>query len=101
MAFRESVYGIVKGIPAGKVMSYSGVAGRSGSPGACRAVGTIMARNPVPGCGPGKVPCHRVVKADGSLGGYSGEGRTEGKKALLEKEGVRFSGKRVEKTCFV
>lgn len=101
MNLRESVYGIVKGIPAGKVMSYSGVAERAGSPGACRAVGTLMARNPVPGVREGRVPCHRVVGADGSLGGYSGKGGPQGKRALLEREGVRFSGKKVEKACFI
>jgi methylated-DNA-[protein]-cysteine S-methyltransferase len=84
MSFRERVYGIVAGIPAGRVMSYSGVAGKAGSPGAARAVGTLMARNPFPGSGPGKVPCHRVVKADGSLGGFSGKDGPEGKKAMLE-----------------
>ena len=91
MPFSDSVYGIVKGIPAGKVMSYSQVAERAGSPGAARAVGMLMAENGLPGSGPGRIPCHRVVKADGSVGGYSAEGGPVRKRLMLEREGVRFS----------
>jgi methylated-DNA-[protein]-cysteine S-methyltransferase len=101
MGFRERVYGVVSGIPSGKVMSYSQVAREAGSPGASRAVGTVMARNPFPGAGPGKVPCHRVVKSDRSLGGFSGREGVEGKRFLLEREGVRFSGGLIDKEYFV
>ena len=90
MGFQERVYRIVQGIPPGRVMSYSQVAKKAGSPRATRAVGTIMKKNPHPGAGPGNVPCHRVVRANGSLGGYSGPGGAAGKKNLLRKEGVVF-----------
>ena len=90
MSFSERVYRVVAGIPRGRVMSYSRVAALAGSPGAARATGVLMSRNPRPGTGPGKIPCHRVVRADGSLGGFSGHGGPAAKKVLLEKEGVDF-----------
>jgi O-6-methylguanine DNA methyltransferase len=81
--FTERVYKIVRGIPKGKTLSYGQVAKLAGSPGAARAVGNIMKKN----CDKG-VPCHRVIRADGGLGGYSG---LNGKKAqLLKKEGAKF-----------
>jgi O-6-methylguanine DNA methyltransferase len=101
MSFSESVYRVVGGIPRGRVMSYSRVASLAGSPGAARAVGTLMARNPRPGTGPGEIPCHRVVKSDGSLGGFSGPGGRGAKKGLLEREGVGFSRERVRMECFL
>ena len=100
MKFQEMVYRVVAGIPAGRVMSYSGVAAASGRPGAARAVGSLMARNPRPGAGPGMVPCHRVVRSDGSPGGYSGPGGLKAKKRLLEKEGILFRKERIERKCF-
>lgn len=69
-------------IPRGNVATYSGLAANLGSPHAARAVGTVLANNPFPII----IPCHRVVRADGSLGGFGGG--TEMKKELLEKEGV-------------
>ncbi len=101
MGFKEKVYQVVAGIPAGRVMSYSGVAEKAGSPGASRAVGTLMKRNPFPGSGPGKVPCHRVVRSDGSVGGFSGRGGPEGKRAMLEEEGVGFSKGTIRREFFV
>jgi methylated-DNA-[protein]-cysteine S-methyltransferase len=70
-------------IPHGKTMSYAEVAARAGSPGGARAVGQAMAKNPFPII----VPCHRVLKSDGSLGGFSGG--LHFKRALLELEGAR------------
>jgi O6-methylguanine-DNA--protein-cysteine methyltransferase len=105
MSFSERACRVVAGIPRGRVMSYSGVAALAGSPGAARAVGTLMSKNfpsrprrigecrasnTRPGAGRGKVPCHRVVRSDGSLGGFSGPGGIEAKRAMLEREGVGF-----------
>jgi O-6-methylguanine DNA methyltransferase len=76
-------------IPYGEVRPYSWVAREIGRPGAVRAVGTAMARNPVPVF----IPCHRVVRADGHLGAY-GMGGPESKRAILQAEGLNV--KRVE-----
>jgi methylated-DNA-[protein]-cysteine S-methyltransferase len=82
-------------IPQGKVDTYSGLAAKIGSPGAARAVGTALANNPFPLV----IPCHRVVRADGSLGGFGGGSRM--KKELLGKEGVVSDNKgRVLAKCF-
>lgn len=66
--FRHSVLTHLRQIPYGRTESYARVAAAAGNPGAARAVGTACARNPVPIV----VPCHRVVRADGSPGGYAG-----------------------------
>ena len=68
----------------GEVVTYGGLARRLGSPGASRAVGAAMARNPVPLV----VPCHRVLPGDGRPGNYSGEGGWETKVRLLRLEGA-------------
>lgn len=101
MSFSERVYRVVAGIPRGRVMSYSRVAALAGRPGAARAVGTLMARNPRPGTGPGRVPCHRVVRSGGSPGGFSGPGGPTAKKGLLEGEGAGFRKSRVRGECFL
>lgn len=67
----------------GRTTSYAGLATLAGSPRAIRAVGTACATNPIPVV----VPCHRVVRSDGSMGRY--RGGEEAKHALLELEGVR------------
>lgn len=77
--FREKVIAIVKKIPKGKTMTYKQVAGKAGHPGAARAVGAIMRVNKDK-----TVPCHRVIRSDGTLGGYNGI-RGE-KERLLRKE---------------
>ncbi len=74
-------------IPQGKVDTYSGLAAKIGSPGAARAVGTVLANNPFPIA----IPCHRVVRSDGSLGGFGGGILM--KKELLNKEGVMLDKK--------
>ncbi|MEK7531153.1 MAG: MGMT family protein [Patescibacteria group bacterium] len=81
--FREKVIAIVKKIPKGKTMSYKEVAARAGHPGAARAVGAIMRVNKDK-----SMPCHRVIRSDGSLGGYNGLQGTKSKRALLIKEGA-------------
>jgi O-6-methylguanine DNA methyltransferase len=89
-SFRERVQKIVKSIPKGSVLSYGEVALRAGAAGAARAVGTIMSKNTNK-----TIPCHRVVKSDGSIGGYNGlrtsTTGTLAKIKLLKKEGVKFS----------
>jgi AraC family transcriptional regulator of adaptative response/methylated-DNA-[protein]-cysteine methyltransferase len=67
-AFRRRVWEALRRIPAGETRSYGEVAAAVGAPRAARAVGTACATNPVPIV----VPCHRVVGAHGSLGGYAG-----------------------------
>ncbi len=69
-------------IPRGKTMTYGEVARRAGRPGAARAVGNIMHNNP----DTKKVPCHRVVRADGTPGGYAWG--IKRKIALLRREGA-------------
>lgn len=71
-------------VPRGKVISYSNLAARAGFPGAARAAGSALAKNPFPLA----IPCHRAVRSDGSLGGFGGG--LEMKRALLEMEGVGF-----------
>ena len=82
--FTLDVYDVVKKIPKGRVASYGQVAAMAGSPGAARAVGNILHKNPWPI----EVPCHRVVHADGRLApafAFGGQGR---QRELLIMEGV-------------
>ncbi len=73
------------GIPRGRVSTYGRIAAGMGAPGAARAVGTALARNPFPII----IPCHRTVRADGHPGGFRGGASL--KRALLELEGVEFT----------
>ncbi len=82
ISFRERVLQIVKKIPRGKTMTYKQVAVKAGSPGAARAVGTIMKGNFDP-----KVPCHRVLRSDGKMGKYNRGGPTA-KRRILTAERV-------------
>lgn len=77
--FKQKVLDVVKKIPKGKTLTYKQVAFRAGSPNAYRAVGSILKQNYDP-----LIPCHRVVKSDGTLGEYN-RGRAL-KKDLLTKE---------------
>lgn len=79
--FREKVLDVVATIPKGSMMTYGAVAKRAGNPRAARAVGAIIATNYDP-----KIPCHRVIGADGSLIGYN-RGLAK-KRALLKAEGA-------------
>ncbi len=81
-AFHQAVYDVVRTIPAGGTLSYGEVARCLGNPGAARAVGQAMGRNPFPII----VPCHRVVAANGKLGGYSANGGVATKLRLLQIE---------------
>lgn len=78
--FRRTVLEHLTEIGYGATASYGAVALASGSPAAVRAVGTACARNPLPVV----IPCHRVVRGDGSIGQYVGG--TEAKRALLDLE---------------
>ncbi len=80
--FKERVLAVVKSIPKGKTMTYKEVAKCAKSPKAFRAVGSIMAKNFDP-----TVPCHRVIKSDGTFGNYN-RGGTSKKIAILKKEGA-------------
>ncbi len=83
-------------VPKGKVISYAQLAAKSGFPGAARAAGSALAKNPFPLA----VPCHRAVRSDGSLGGFGGG--LEMKRALLEMEGVEFDNRgRVKEEFFL
>ncbi|MAF80432.1 6-O-methylguanine DNA methyltransferase [bacterium] len=81
-SFRERVKQAVRDIPRGETLSYGEVATEAGSPGAARAVGSIMKENLDP-----SVPCHRVIHADGSIGEYN-RGGVPAKHALLRQEGA-------------
>ena len=80
--FRENVLAVVRDIPKGSVMTYKEVAKKAGSPRAYRAVGSIMANN-----FNSAIPCHRVIKSDGSLGSYNRGGPSVKRQKLLA-EGV-------------
>lgn len=82
--FQRRVLEQLRRIPRGEIRTYREIARQIGQPGATRAVGTACARNPVPLI----VPCHRVVRSDGGLGGYSLRGGIALKQRLLEREGV-------------
>ena len=82
--FQISVWRYLKKIPRGSVKTYSQVANGIGKPLAVRAVANAIGKNPYPP----KIPCHRVIRSDGSLGGYSGKGGIRTKKILLKKEGI-------------
>lgn len=81
-AFRRAVYHVVADIPRGRTMTYAEVAHAIGRPAAVRAVGTALKRNPFAPA----VPCHRVIRSDGSAGGFvSG---SDAKMTLLRNEGA-------------
>jgi methylated-DNA-[protein]-cysteine S-methyltransferase len=80
--FRREVLRATAEIPYGETASYKDVATRAGSPGAVRAAGSALATNPLPIV----VPCHRVLRTGGGLGGYAGG--LEAKTALLHLEGA-------------
>jgi methylated-DNA-[protein]-cysteine S-methyltransferase len=78
--FKEKVFSVVENIPKGTTLTYKAVAEKAGRPMAFRAVGNILNTNYNP-----QIPCHRVVRSDGKIGGYN---RGSKRKAeLLRKEG--------------
>lgn len=86
----QDVYVLLSKIPSGKVSTYGDIARALGHPKAARAIGRIIANNP----NPISIPCHRVVKSNGEIGGFAyGE---EMKREILEKEGIKFQNRIVE-----
>jgi O-6-methylguanine DNA methyltransferase len=81
-SFKELVYEVVRKIPRGKTMTYKEVAKAIGRPRSYRAVGNVLNKNYDK-----KIPCHRVIRSDGSVGGYN-RGKSN-KVAILKREGVK------------
>jgi len=81
-AFADRVRGVVQRIPTGKTMTYAEVARKAGNAKAARAVGAVMRSNYEK-----DIPCHRVVRSDGSLGSYN-RGGEQKKRMMLKKEGA-------------
>lgn len=81
--FKDKVLEVVKSIPEGRVLTYQDVAKYAGKSKAYRAVGNILSKNHDSG-----IPCHRVVRSDGKIGGYNRG--TKRKILLLRREGVKF-----------
>jgi methylated-DNA-[protein]-cysteine S-methyltransferase len=84
--FQKRIWTEIAQIPKGQVITYKELAIRIGKPKATRAVANAVGANP----NPITVPCHRVVRSDGTIGGYSGPGGMRAKKKLLAEEGVIF-----------
>lgn len=78
--FTEKVYDVVRKIPKGKVVTYKEVARKIGSPLSSRAVGNALHKNHDP-----KIPCHRVIRSDGNMGGYN-------KGAIAKRKILRTEG---------
>lgn len=80
--FQIRVWQELKNIPVGETRTYKEIAIALGKPTAARAVANACGKNPYPEI----IPCHRVIRSDGGLGGYSGKGGIKKKKDLLKKE---------------
>jgi len=89
MTFKEKVFKKVKKISKGKISTYKEIAHAVGCPKAFRAVGNVLNKNTNP-----NVPCHRVIKSDGSLGGYR-KGQHK-KKTLLWAEGIIIKKNKID-----
>lgn len=87
--FRRKVYEKLRALKSGEIITYNDLAQDAGAPGAARAVGTAMAKNPFPLI----VPCHRVIKSDGSCGAYSALSGTKTKIELLKMEQMKGAQK--------
>lgn len=82
--FGKKVLGVCRNIRFGQTVSYGQLAKKAGSPAAARAVGGIMAKNQTPLI----IPCHRVIRCDGGLGGFSATGGITMKRKMLQLEGA-------------
>ena len=82
--FQKKVWNYLKTIRKGSVKTYKQIAIAINRPKSARAVANAVGKNPFAP----KIPCHRVIRSDGSLGGYSGKGGVKTKKLLLKREGV-------------
>jgi len=83
--FQQKVFKAVRKVSYGRVETYGSLAQKVGCPGASRAVGRALSRNPFPLV----IPCHRIVRGDGKLGGFSAVGGIRLKRKLLKLEGVK------------
>ncbi len=92
--FQQSVFTTLATVPRGRVTTYKALGDAIGC-GSYRAVGQALRSNPVMLL----VPCHRVVRSDGTIGGYAHG--AELKRAILEKEGVAFDGDTVKERCIL
>lgn len=88
--FHQRVYEVTRAIPPGEVLTYGEVARRIGEPGAARAVGQALGKNPFAPV----IPCHRVLAAGGRSGGFSAQGGADTKLRMLEIERARIGGQR-------
>ena len=88
-SFQSLCYEALKKVPPGSVISYGGLAEMIGRPNAHRAVGSAMNKNPFAPI----VPCHRVVKSNGELGGFSGDINLKIKR--LQEEGIKVSNNKI------
>ena len=86
--FHQKVYAIARTLPPGQTMTYGEIAKRLGVPHESREVGQALGRNPVAII----VPCHRVLGADGKMGGFSANGGVATKRRILEIEGAPAVG---------
>ena len=84
--FQLKVWNYLKKIPKGQIRTYLEVAKAIKRPKSVRAVANAIGKNP----NAPKIPCHRVIRSDGKLGGYSGPGGIKTKKKLLNSEGIIF-----------
>ena len=84
--FQQKVWAALRTIPRGEVRTYTDIAVQIGHPSSARAVANACGKNPYAP----EVPCHRVIRSDGSIGGYSAEGGSEKKRAMLREEGVHI-----------
>ena len=82
--FQKDVWRALTKIPCGKTVTYQQLAIMAGHPTAVRAVANAVGKNPMAPM----IPCHRVIRTDGSIGGYSGPGGLVTKRKLLKSEGV-------------
>ena len=84
--FQRTVWNEISKIPFGETRTYKDLAIAIGKPNSSRAVANACGKNPYPVI----IPCHRVIRSDGKLGGYSGVGGVKKKKELLKLENVKF-----------
>tara|TARA_B100000003_G_scaffold184725_1_gene178544 strand:+ start:291 stop:566 length:276 start_codon:yes stop_codon:yes gene_type:complete len=84
--FQRRVWKEISKIPFGETRTYKDLAIAIGKPNSSRAVANACGKNPYPII----IPCHRVIRSDGKLGGYSGVGGVKKKKELLKLENVKF-----------
>ena len=84
--FQKMVWSEITKIPIGKTITYKELAVKIGKPKAYRAVANACAKNPLLEI----IPCHRVIRSDGNIGGYSGDGGVKKKMQLLKSENFKF-----------